>query len=159
MLIEYRYKHKGVVMRSFRRLLIGIILLLFSGMAVSSVGATSASPTYNSGSFGCSSVRFSYFAYYAAANFRVVDSSNKVVSNTVLGEYYGTYTITLKLDPAQQTGTILQIQQDYGGWTNFGPATACSGTADDSLPPPLPWEHFWRRKCLCRFPFSIGRGG
>lgn len=138
-------------MRNLKHLAV-VCLLLFSTFAAGSVGATSTLPTYNSGSFGCNVVRFSYTGNGTVVNFRVVDGSDQVVSNTAVSKTNGTHTMTLKLNPRQQPGTLLQIQQNYGGWSNFGPATTCAGTADDG-PPPAPWEQFGGENAYAAFRF------
>jgi hypothetical protein len=158
MLIErHRVEHIGAIMKILRHLWIAGVLLFLSGVAVSGVRATVLPPTFNSASFGCDSVTFTYTANATPVNFRVVDGSSLVVSSSVLGQATGTHTLTITLTPPQPAGTILQIQQDIFGWTNFGPATACTGSAgagEDIEPPPPPrWEHFGGEDAYAAFRF------
>ncbi len=127
-----------------RKILPILLLVLVLSLATTAVYATGSPPTYNSGSFNCNQVTFSYTTNYATVNFRIVDGDDNVISNTVASQYNTTATLTITLNPAQDPGTVLQIQHDYyRGWTNFGPATACQGTGDPTnLPPPPPWQHF-----------------
>lgn len=112
-------------------------------------------PDYKSGDFGCSSVTFTYYIEFALPfGFRIVDENDQVVSSTLINRSSGTPTVTIHLSPEQPQGTVLQIQHDFfGGWNDFGPATACAGDGNDNKYIAPPWEYFGGQDAHAAFRF------
>ena len=139
-------------MNTLNKFRIGIMVILMLGLTTS-VFATAPPPTFNGADFGCSTVTFSYTGNGSPVSYRVVDGDGDVVSNTQVGQTTGTHSMTLTLSPEQEQGTTLQVQHNYLGWNDFGPATACAGEGQDNQYIALPWEYFGGEDAYAAFRF------
>lgn len=132
---------------AFRRLIIVLLVIIFSALAVNVATATIG--LYGTGTpvFYCDEVRFQYQNYgVPAVQFRVVNASGTPVSAVVNGTGNSSFTtitasVEIPLNDAQPQGTQLRIQyNDSGPWYNLSPfgLAACNGLIGISSTRPAP---------------------